>query len=243
MGNSIKKRQKMTESIGMMDKAYFVGKVVILQWFNELLCLQLAKIEQCATGSVYCAVMDALYPGTFQFSKVKWDAKHEYEFVENYKVLQSAFDKNGIKRHIEVAKLTKARYQDNLEFCQWLKAYFEKNYSGEPYDAIGRRKNKELHYILGGGKVGAPPPKKSGGAGMGMQPKPAPKAYVPPGGLSGGAVSAGAAKTIGGAAGGAANAQLQAQVQEMKLQNDTLDKERDFYFSKLRDIEMLLQAR
>lgn len=78
---------------------------------------------------------------------------------------------------------------------------------------------------------------------MGMQPKPAAKAYVPPGGVSGGAASAGAPKTIGGAAGGAASAQLQAQLQEMKLQNDTLDKERDFYFSKLRDIEMLLQAR
>lgn len=25
------------ESIGMMDKAYFVGKVVIIQWFNDLL--------------------------------------------------------------------------------------------------------------------------------------------------------------------------------------------------------------
>ena len=31
----------MSESIGMMDRAYFVGKVVILQWFNELLDVSL----------------------------------------------------------------------------------------------------------------------------------------------------------------------------------------------------------
>ena len=97
--------------------------------------------------------MDALYPGTFQFSKVKWNAKHEYEFVDNYKVLQNAFDKNGIKRYIEVNKLCKAKYQDNLEFCQWLKAHFEKNYNGEMYDALTRRKNQELFYIAGGGKI------------------------------------------------------------------------------------------
>jgi len=47
--------------------------------------------------------MDAIYPGTFNFSKVKWGAKFDYEFVENYKVLQNAFDKNGVKRHIEVS--------------------------------------------------------------------------------------------------------------------------------------------
>ena len=46
--------------------------------------------------------MDAIYPGTFNLSKVKWGAKFDYEYVENYKVLQSAFDKNGIKKHIDV---------------------------------------------------------------------------------------------------------------------------------------------
>ena len=64
--------------------------------------LQLSKIEQCATGAVYCQVMDAIYPGTFNLSKLKWGAKFDYEFVENYKVLQNAFDKNGIKKHIDV---------------------------------------------------------------------------------------------------------------------------------------------
>jgi microtubule-associated protein, RP/EB family len=59
--------------------------------------------------------MDAVHPGTFNFAKVKWDAKSEHEFVENYKILQNAFDKNGVKRHIDVAKVIKARNLDNLE--------------------------------------------------------------------------------------------------------------------------------
>ena len=48
-------------------------------------------------------MMDSIYPGTFSLAKVKWGAKHEYEYVENYKVLQNAFEKNGVKRHIDVS--------------------------------------------------------------------------------------------------------------------------------------------
>lgn len=47
--------------------------------------------------------MDAVYPGTVAMSKVKWQAKHDYEFVENFKVLQQAFAKNDIKKHIDVS--------------------------------------------------------------------------------------------------------------------------------------------
>ena len=103
------------DAIGMMEGAFFVSKGVILEWMNELLDvskplfiymilqLQLSKIEQCATGSVYCQIMDAIYPGTFSIAKIKWGAKFDYEYIENYKVLQNAFDKNGIKKHIDVS--------------------------------------------------------------------------------------------------------------------------------------------
>ncbi len=49
------------------------------------------KVEQCATGAVYCQVIDAIYPGSVQMNKVNWQAKHDYEYAYNYKILQSAF--------------------------------------------------------------------------------------------------------------------------------------------------------
>ena len=59
---------------------------------------------------------------------------------------------------MQVDKLSKAKYQDNLEFSQWIKRYFDLNYSGEPYNAVERRKGQTLFYIMGGKNV-APPAK------------------------------------------------------------------------------------
>jgi len=59
--------------------------------------------------------------------------------VENYKILQAGFKKNSISKVIDVERLIKCRYQDNLEFCQWMKAYYGNMASGEEYDAVSRR--------------------------------------------------------------------------------------------------------
>jgi RP/EB family microtubule-associated protein len=63
------------------------------------------------------------------------------------------------------------------------------------------------------------------------------------------AASAGAKPMIGkGAIGGGKPgdssdvAKLQAEIQDIRMNMDTVEKERDFYFGKLRDIELLLQA-
>lgn len=111
----------------MMDTAYFVGRVELLDFFNNLLDLQLSKIEQTASGAVACQLTEYIFPGSIPMTKVNWEAKSDYEFVNNYKLLQKAFSKHKVQRHVDVDKLIRAKYQDNLEFCQWLKAFYDQS--------------------------------------------------------------------------------------------------------------------
>ena len=100
---------------------------------------------------------------------------------------------------------------------------------------------------MGGNKVAAPAKKlgASGATGKTYVGKPAASngsggGYGPPAGAvkkSGG---------MGGGGGGASSAelkQMEDQINELKLNNDTLDREREFYFGKLRDIEEMLQKK
>lgn len=40
---------------------------------------------------------------------------------------------------VPVEKLVKGKFQDNFEFLQWFKKFFDANYDGHPYDAIEAR--------------------------------------------------------------------------------------------------------
>lgn len=54
------------------------------------------------SGAVYCQLVDVIHPGKVAISKINWKAKNDYEFINNLKILQNAFDKIGIKKHVEV---------------------------------------------------------------------------------------------------------------------------------------------
>ncbi|KAJ7434337.1 calponin homology domain-containing protein [Mycena galericulata] len=196
------------------------SRTELLQWLNDLLALNYTKVEQCGAGGAYLQILDSIY-GDIPMARVKMQAKHEYEFVANYKIMQSVFKAKKIDKPIPVEKLIKCKMQDNLEFLQWMKRFWDANFAGGEYDAVARRK----------GAPGGPPATLAPA-------RPTTASTV-------GAGRAGGRTPVGGARSATpSNAQLQAlqgQVRELSTHLEGLEKERDFYFEKLREIEILVQ--
>lgn len=200
-----------------------VSRTDLLAWVNELLQLNYTKVEQCGTGAAYCQIIDSIY-GDIPMSRVKMNAKHEYEFVANFKVLQTAFKTKKIDKPILIEKLVKCKMQDNLEFLQWIKRFWDSNYGGQVYDAVARRRGAPTDTPA----TIAPLAGRSGSAGLGV------------GGRSGGKTPI-TGHRAGSTQPNEAVQTLQAQLRDLSTHMEGLEKERDFYFAKLRDIEILVQ--
>uniref|UniRef100_A0A8C6NK82 Microtubule-associated protein RP/EB family member 1 n=1 Tax=Nothobranchius furzeri TaxID=105023 RepID=A0A8C6NK82_NOTFU len=213
----------------------------MLAWVNDSLQLTYTKIEQLCTGAAYCQFMDMLFPGCILLKKVKFNAKLEHEYIHNFKVLQAAFKRMNVDKIIAVERLVKGKFQDNFEFLQWFKRFFDANYDGKEYDPLLMRQGQE----------GTPPPSNPGEF---IHPKPkrssrsapmrtsptAPKTVPPPQRqINAPTPRRNTPMTRNG--GDAELVELNQQILDMKLTIDGLEKERDFYFGKLRDIELICQ--
>ena len=94
-----------------MEGAFFVGRKAILTWINEFLDINISKVEETASGCVACSMTDSLFPNCVNMKKVNWGAKHEHEYVGNYKVLQDGLKKAGVSKVVPVQQLIRAKYQ------------------------------------------------------------------------------------------------------------------------------------
>jgi len=257
---------RTASTVGMMDGAFFVSRTDLLTWVNGLLQVSLSKVEQCASGAIYCSILDACHPGSVGMRKVNWMARADHEFIPNYKVLQAAFDKLNIERYVDVDKLIRAKYQDNLEFLQWMKCYWEREGSGrQGYEPAAQREGKSIpawaRAVTGVLYSGATEKEN-------LRPRMAPQVRGPPAEAdkkaiikTGGYPVAGASRPMsssGAKTPRSVNSSAETEILKAKLETtqeemselratlDGLERERDYYFRKLRDVEILcttLQAK
>lgn len=192
---------------------------------NNLLQLNFTKVEQCGTGAAYCQIFDSIFMDV-PMTKVKFNVNSEYMYIQNFKVLQNTFARHNIEKTVAIESLVKCRMQDNLEFLQFTKRYWDQFYPGGEYDAVARRK------------------------GNGSMPGAAPARMAMGGGAGGGAARRGVGVSANTAAprtrtpqgGGAASAALHQENATLRETIAGLQRETDFYFRKLRDIELLIQT-
>ncbi|XP_017867363.1 PREDICTED: microtubule-associated protein RP/EB family member 1 isoform X10 [Drosophila arizonae] len=243
----------------------------MLAWVNDCLASQFSKIEELCTGAAYCQFMDMLFPNSVPIKRVKFRTNLEHEYIQNFKILQAGFKKMSVDKIIPIDKLIKGRFQDNFEFLQWFKKFFDANYDGRDYDASAVREGAPMGFGSGAGK--SLPGTSSGGGGVASSYRRVPTSAAtrptattttatkpivskvpprtnnatPPNRMTAG--TTGAVKKND-----AVTAQTNQQIEElsnqvrpeldimdMRLNLEGLEKERDFYFSKLRDIEILCQ--
>ena len=216
--------------VGMMNEAYAQSRSELIQWINSFFNLSIKKVEECATGAIHCQILDAIYPKKIKMSKVNFGAKYDHEFMKNFKVLQDAFSKLGVKKVVPVEKLIKAKYQDNLEFLQWMYQFFQSNYNGEDYDPTSRRSKSK--------GVGSLSKKRA--ASKENQPRseqqsrpPKATAYRKPMSRKTSRSSNADAKKL---------AECMKKVEEYERNMKIVLQERDFYFQKIVEIEKLCLA-
>jgi microtubule-associated protein, RP/EB family len=189
-------------------------------------------------------------------ARVKMNARHEYEFIANFKVLQNVFKAKKIEKarpflflsHLSATLINPIAHthrktremqnavtcllpthlvcplshpqpfpRDNLEFLQWMKRFWDSNYGGHPYDAVARRRGAPTDTPATIAPLA--PTRSSGNLAVGARPG----GKTPVGGHRAG--SAQPSEAVQG---------LQAQVREMSAHLEGLEKERDFYFAKVR---------
>jgi RP/EB family microtubule-associated protein len=97
----------------------------LLAWLNELLQINYTKIEQCGTGAAYCQILDSIYRASnrttlpplscippltcishvvdIPMTRVKMNARHEYEFIANFKVMQNVFKAKRIDKVLSLS--------------------------------------------------------------------------------------------------------------------------------------------
>ncbi|KAJ9464617.1 Microtubule-associated protein RP/EB family member 1A [Diplonema papillatum] len=135
-----------------------IGRIELLNWMNEFLDSEYAKVEQACDGVAYAQIIDCACDMRLPLHKFSFAARNEDDYARNLTLLQQEFKKLGIDHPVPVDRLAKGKLQDNNEFLLWCFRYLH-NCKEPPhyYPAVARRQ-EALHKQIRMRGRGLPPP-------------------------------------------------------------------------------------
>lgn len=110
------------------------------------------SVDHCTPLDLYCFPFDFVYSITTTTTTT----------ITNHPNPTPTTPPPPLPQIIPIDKLIKGRFQDNFEFLQWFKKFFDANYDGHEYDALGARENMPMGLGAGSGSKMVVPPKKMG---------------------------------------------------------------------------------
>ncbi|XP_052871554.1 microtubule-associated protein RP/EB family member 1-like [Anopheles cruzii] len=211
-----------------------LSRIELLAWVNRTLMSEFKKVEELCTGAAYCQLMDVLFPGCLPLKRVKFCTNVQHDFLNNLRMFQNGLVSLKVEKSVPIERLAKGRFQDNFEFLQWFKKFFDANYDGKEYDAPLARNHVPMAY----------------GAVSVLRPSQRPNLKVPPVGAIGGkertrstdsAASIGNSEKDGSKTDGDIIEELSMEIGDLAIKMQDAEMARDYFYQKLMLVERWIQ--
>ncbi|XP_050096629.1 microtubule-associated protein RP/EB family member 2-like [Anopheles aquasalis] len=216
-----------------------LSRIELLAWVNRTLLSQFKKVEELCTGAAYCQLMDVLFPGSVPLKRIKYCTNVEHDFLSNLRLFQNALVQLKVNRSVPTDRLAKGRFQDNFEFLQWFKKFFDANYDGKQYDPQAARNNAPMGY----GTPGTLKPSQRANIAGGGRPLQASIAQKTNRSRSGDSNGSGGKAVSEKQASKASEtiSELSSEIDDLTVKVQGVEMARDYYYLKLSQIEAWMQ--
>ncbi|XP_034551862.1 DNA (cytosine-5-)-methyltransferase 3 beta, duplicate a isoform X2 [Notolabrus celidotus] len=127
------------------------SRLYILNWVNNLLKTDFRDVRHIGSGACHCLITDWVIPESIDMTQVKFDAKNDNDCRHNFRLVQEAFSKHGIKKTLAVDELIKGDFRCSFDTLKWFKAFFVANVRSDDYayyDPVKARNSCDIRPIL-----------------------------------------------------------------------------------------------
>nr|AYE92128.1 DNA (cytosine-5-)-methyltransferase 3 [Gobiocypris rarus] len=106
----------------------------LLDWLNDTLQATFSQVEHTCSGAAFCQLMDIIHPGSIDINKVNFTAKENPDILNNFSLLQEAFNKAQIKKELELKLLANGDTLKTLDLLTWFKDMYDHNFAKQRYN-------------------------------------------------------------------------------------------------------------